>query len=85
MSVCSLSVYMLAVCGLMTQIQKELAVAATVPAHLKCNATLVAESLSAWCEGGRELVLLRAVAGVAGCGPAGGFPCLLPSCVPKSA
>ena len=60
-------------------------VIAVVPTHLECNVTLVDNSLSAPCEGGKKLVLLRAVAGVAGCGPAGGFPRLLPSRVPKSA
>ena len=85
MSESSLSIYMLAVCVVMRQIQKDLAVAATVPVRLKCNVTLVVESLNALCEGGKELVLLRAVVGVAGCGPACGFPHLLPSRVPKSA
>ena len=71
--------------GIVTDSGKCIAAVAVVPTCLKCNVTLVDDSLSAPCEGGKKLVLLQAVVGIAGCGPTGGFPHLLPSRVPKSA
>ena len=82
MSVCSLSICKLALYELLRQIQKGVAVVAVVPTCLLRNVTLIDDSLSAPCKGGKKLVLLQDVAGVAGCGPAGGFPRLLPSRVP---
>ena len=69
----------------MGHFQKGVAVVAAVPTRLKRITALIEDSWSAPCEGDKKLVPFRAVAGVAGCGPAGGFPRLLPSRVPKSA
>ena len=55
-----------------------------VPTPLLRNVTFVDDSLSAPCKGGKKLVLLQDVVGVAGYGPVDRFPRLLPSRVPKS-